>query len=57
MKRVMMWMWEYNIETIDTKTGKKHVVSALSETPVSGGKRRRVANYREKKHRRKPNEV
>ena len=57
MKRVMMWMWEYNIETTDPKTNKKIMVSALSETPVSGGKRRRVANYREKEHRRKPNEV
>ena len=57
MKRVMMWMWEYNIETTDPKTNKKIMVSALSETPVEGGKRRRVANYREKEHRRKPNEI
>ena len=57
MKRVMVWMWEHNIETIDPKSGKKVFVSALSETPVEGGKRRRVAHYREKEHRRKPNEV
>lgn len=57
MKRVMVWMWEHNIETIDPKSGKKVFVSALSETPVEGGKRKRVAHYREKEHRRKPNEV
>ena len=56
MKRVMVWMWEHNIETVDSK-GKKVFVSALSETPVEGGKRRRVSHYREKEHRRKPNEV
>lgn len=57
MKRVMVWMWEHNVETIDPKNGKKVFVSVLSETPVEGGKRRRVANYREKEYRRKPDEV
>jgi len=57
MKRVMVWMWEHSVESIDPKTGKKLYISLLSETPVEGGKRRRVANYREKEHRRKPDEV
>jgi len=57
MKRVMVWMWEHSVESIDPKTGKKIYVTMLSETPVEGGKRRRVANYREKQHRRKPDEI
>ena len=57
MKRVMVWMWEHNVETINPKNGKKVFVSVLSETPVEGGKRRRVANYREKEYRRNPDEV
>lgn len=56
MKRVMVWMWEHNIETVDAK-GKKVFVSAFSEKPIEGGKRRRIAHYREKEHRRKSNEI
>lgn len=45
MKRVMVWMWLHEVQTTDER-GRPTKRQELSDVPVEGGKRVRVAYYR-----------